>query len=461
MDVVETTVPRIATPTGTKIGTKIARFLCLGLLGLVLAALVVATIEQEFRGLLTSGPAVPYPQSIYTSMAVPGTSPVPGAPGAAGADFSQVYTSAMALRHGESAYHPTSPQFADRFGRLPNYPPLMNWISVPLTLLPYYVALLVHTGLSLLTLFGATAFVLVRMGLKRHVWPVIFVQASLYFLTPIGFTHFERGQFDLLVATSLLLCFACVFARRSPFGLAAMSGFLGALKWTAIPFLGCFAVLGFLLGSRSKRWGFVVMLAVVALATGPFWRGIQEYWVSLRFYEVDSTAEGLTLQIFLPRIWTKLAPILATASVVIFALPRFPTVDRSRILSAISAPFALALTNLSVCFGAMSYEYHTVVTLGMVPALVVWLETDSAVPAHTKAVTSAAFGLFLIVAFRLFGLTALSSVTVTWIYLDLALFFLLVCGYTIYTARFPVVSANPSRKSSPESARTNSLGKWV
>jgi len=431
MDHVETTVPRTATLTGT----RIARAFCLGLVGLVLAALVVATVEQEFRGLLTSRPAGPYPQTIYALMTVPGTSPIPDTPGAAGADFSQVYTSAMALRHGESAYHPTSPQFADRFGRLPNYPPLMNWISVPLSLFRYYVALLIHTGLSLLALFGATAFVLVRMGLKRHVGAVLLVQASFFFLTPIGFTHFERGQFDLLVATSLLLCFACVFATRRPFGLAVLSGFLGALKWTAIPFLGCFAVLGFLLGSRSRRWAFVVMLAVVALATGPFWRGIQEYWASLRFYEVDPAPYGLTLQNFLPRIWTKLAPVLATASVTIFALVRFPTVDRPRILAAISAPFALALTNLSVCFGTISYEYHTVATLGMVPALIVWLEADSAVPVRTKLVTSAAFGLFLIVAFRLFGLTALSFVTMTWIYLVLALFFLGVCGYTIATTR--------------------------
>ena len=427
----ECTSPKAEAPTGT----RIARAFCFGLLGLVLVALVVATMEYEFGFLLTSKPAEPYPQSIYTLMAVPGTSPVSGAPGAAGADFSQVYTSALALRHGESAYRPKSPQFADRFSRLPNYPPLTNWICIPLTLLPYYAALLVHTGLSLLALFGVTVFVLIRMGLRRHLWGVVLAQASLYFLTPIGFTHFERGQFDLLVATSFLLCFACVFARRNPFGLAALSGFLGALKWTAIPFLGCFAVLGFLLGARAKRWGFVVMLAVVALGTGLFWRGILEYWTSLRFYEIDPAPFGLTLQNFLPRIWAKLAPVLVTAAVAIFALARFPTADRPRILRAISAPFALALTNLSICFGTYSYEYRTVATLGMVPALIVWLEIEPAVPASTKVATSAAFGLFLIVAFRLFGLTAIGFVTMTGIYLALALFFLGVCGYTIQTAR--------------------------
>jgi hypothetical protein len=402
---------------------------------LVLVALVVATIEYEFEVLLTSRVAAPYPQSIYTLMAVPGTSPAPGAAGAAGADFSQVYTSALALRHGESAYHPKSPEFADRFGRLPNYPPLANWIYVPLTLLPYYAALLVHTGLSLLALFGATVFVLLRMGLRRRIRGVVLVQASLYFLTPIGFTHFERGQFDLLVATSFLLCFTCVFADRNRFGSAALSGLLGALKWTALPFLGCFAVLGFLLDSRSKRWGFGVILAVVALGTGLFWRGMSDYWTSLRFYEFDVSPSGLTLENFLPRTWSKLTPVLATASLAIFALLRLPTADRPRILKAISAPFALALANLSICFGKFSYEYRTVATLGMVPALIVWLELERAVPPRMKVATSAAFGLFLILAFRLFGLTALSFANMTGIYLALALFFLGVCAYTIHAAR--------------------------
>jgi hypothetical protein len=436
---VEPTSRKIATPTGT----RIARVFCFGLLGLVLMALVFATMEYEFGVLLTSRVGVPYPQSIYTLMAVPGTSPVPGAPGAAGSDFGQVYYSAQALRHGESPYHPSSPQFVDRNGQLPNYPPLMYWICVPLSRLPYYLALLVHTGLSLLALFGATVFVLMRMGLRRHVWGAVLVQASLYFLTPIGFTHFERGQFDVLVATSFLLCFACIFTIRNSFSLAALSGFLGALKWTAIPFLGCFAVLGFLLGSRSRRWSFVVMLAVTVLGTGLFWRGILEYWTSLRFYEVNSSPCGLTLQNILPRIWTKLAPALATALVAIFALLRFTTAERPRILTAISAPFALALTNFAICFGTCSYEYHTVATLGMVPALIVWLEAAPGLPAHTKVVTSAAFGLFLIVAFRLFGLTALGFATITGIYLALALFFLGVCAYTIHTARPPGLRVRP------------------
>ena len=71
------------------------------------------------------------------------------------------------------------------------------------------------------------------------------------------------------------------------------------------------------------------------------------------------------------------------------------------------------------------------------------LEAEPEVPARAKIATAAAFGLFLIVAFRLFSLTALGYVTMSWIYLVLALFFLCVCAYTIHTARRPLLRAQP------------------
>lgn len=59
----------------------------------VVAGLVAATLGYELRLLRTATPVGPYPMSVYVLAATPGTSPVAGAPGAAGADFSQVYTS--------------------------------------------------------------------------------------------------------------------------------------------------------------------------------------------------------------------------------------------------------------------------------------------------------------------------------------------------------------------------------
>ena len=131
-------------------------------------------------------------------------------------DFSQVYTSALALRHHASAYLPRSKRFRDHWRRAPGYPPLMNWVAVPLTLLRYDRALLLYTLLSAAGLLAARALVLLRGGERRAIIYVYVVgaQAALCFLTPVGVTHLERGQFDVLVATASALAVGCVFSSR-------------------------------------------------------------------------------------------------------------------------------------------------------------------------------------------------------------------------------------------------------
>ena len=77
----------------------------------------------------------------------------------------------------------------------PGYPPPMNWLYLPLTYLSYVNALLVHTLVMPAALFAVSAFLLWKMQLQRHIAPVLLAQACLLLLTPIGFTHLERGQF--------------------------------------------------------------------------------------------------------------------------------------------------------------------------------------------------------------------------------------------------------------------------
>jgi hypothetical protein len=400
--------------------------------GLVFAALAAATLSHELALLQTSAIAEPYPMTIYELMPAPHTARAPGSRGVAGADFSQVYTSALALRHGESAYRTKSSQFADRFGRAPGYPPLMNWIAVPLSLLDYTDALLIYTALALLSLLVATTLLLWKAGLGQHIGRVVLAQSCLYFLTPIGLTHLERGQFDSLVAAAAALCVGCVFLTGNTLAVAAASGFLGALKWTSVAFLGCFSLLGFLLGSGRKRWSFFLVPSVMLLGTLPFWQELVDYWRTIRIYEIEATPYGLTLQHFLPRWLARSLPIAMTLIIAGLSLIRFrsPT-DRALILQRISVPFAIALMNLAVCFGTLSYEYHTVATLGMIPVLVIWTRRAQGVPNWLKASTCAAFGLFLLVAFRIYGFGAVTPERMTVIYAGFALLFFASCVYTI------------------------------
>jgi hypothetical protein len=176
---------------------------------------------------------------------------------------------------------------------------------------------------------------------------------------------------------------------------------------------------------------------VTAFGTLVFWRGVQEYWVTIRVYELEATPFGLTFQYFLPRMWAKLVPVLLTLSLALLVFIRAPSEEgRSRVFFAISGPFSLALMQASVCFGTLSYEYHTVSMLGALPGLVIWTEKAGGVSERIKAVTCFAFGLFSIIAFRLFGLTELfDPMRMTGAYAASMLFFYAVCVYVVLDDR--------------------------
>jgi len=408
---------------------KIATRFCVSVTSIVLAVLALATVYRDLRILLATDNSFVYPTSIYRILPLPAVWDHTEGAAAAGADFSQVYTSALALRHGESAYHPTSLLYQDRFGpRPPGYPPLTNWLYVPISLLPYRAALLAHSAVSLSLFLGVALFLLRRAGLARRSGSVSLVIVSLYLLTPIGLTHLERGQFDLFVAASVLGCLSCVLLRGNHPFLAVGSGILGAMKWTSAPFLFCFCGLGFLFAERRKRWVFLLMPAVVLLGTLPFWAGLKELWPSIVVYEVRAKPFGLTLQNFFPR-WAarSVPPLITVAAAALVRAAGRSREARARAFESIAPPFALALASVSICFGTISYEYHTVTLLGMIPVIVVWTLKEPDVSDRIKAVTCAVFGGFLCVAFRLAPMQSLSPVVMTAVYCVCALVFLGVC----------------------------------
>jgi hypothetical protein len=409
---------------------KVVARLCASATTLAVGGLVLATLAFVWQMLRTETFPGQYPLPIYPLTAIPNTALKPGDRGVAGADFSQVYTSAKAVRHGESAYRPTTPRYRDVYNRPPGYPPLMNYVAVPLSYLRYVDAYLLYTALAFLSLVAASGVLLWKVGLLHHTGRIALAQAGFLFLTPIGLTHLERGQFDLIVATAAVLCVGCVYLTSNPFGLAIAAGFLGALKWTSIAFLGCFSALGFLLSTGQRRWAFFTIPAVIVLGTLPFWRGLTEYWTTIKVYEIDAEPLGLTLQHFFSRNVSRALPVIMTVCVagLCWLRGRTPN-EREALLRQVAVPFAVALANLAICFGTLSYEYHTVTTLGMIPLLIVWVRWARGVPLWLKVSASLVYFGFQFVAFRSFGFVGVLAIELTEIYIRVALFFFLVCLY--------------------------------
>lgn len=415
--------------------TRIAWYLCYGVTVLVLLGMAYNTVQRELQLLQTGAATMPtYPSTIYFVLPVPGTSR--GAPGATGADFSQVYTSGKALVAGQSAYLNAWGRSTDVFGRPAGYPPLMNWVYVPLTYFSYSEALVIHTGFWIFAIVLATTVLLSKLGLLRHWLPLMAAMASLYFLTPIGVTHLERGQFDLVLATASLLALFCVVIPGDHWLLALLIGVMGALKWTAVSYLGCFAALAFLVGSWRKRFAFALIPLMMAVGTFAFWQGLHEYWPTIQKYELNADPGGITFQWFLPRTLVKLIPVVLTLAVASFIWARaHTTIERRQLLLAVIGPFSLSLMCVAICFGTLSYEYHTISLLGILPGVVVWIERAPQVSTRLRLAVAAGFGLFLPYGFRVYGFgDLLDPRGVTELYGWLAFYEFLLCGLIVLTA---------------------------
>ncbi len=376
--------------------------------------------------------AFPYPPPYYGLMHVPGTSPISDSRGALGADFSQVYFSAMAIRHGQSPYTPLASEFKDRFDRRPNYPPLTNWLYVPLTYFRYSRAVLLHNFGTLLIFFALTAYCMKRFGILRHIWKTYILYLLLYFYSPVGFSHFERGQFDFFTGSSLLLMFFSVFPGQQGPLYSVASGFFGSLKWSSFPFLGAFGTFAFLGIDNRRRWLPILALIVILLTILAFLPQIYDYLPSLQLYEFAAKVpDGVTFSYLMPKILARSFQIVCMIMVSAIFLLLCQKQNRITLFESICFPFALAMAIQGMCYGPISFEYRAVSILGLVPALALWTERTAVSP-KIKLIVALSFALFFVVSFRLLDLfLGMDRVSMSIFYLISSVFWLVLCLYII------------------------------
>jgi hypothetical protein len=355
-----------------------------------------------------------------------------------GADFSQVYLSAMSLRNGDSQYNPSNVNFKVLFVRKPNYPPLTNWLYTPLTFLDYHVALIVHNFLSLGIFLILALIILKKFKLQTYSIKFLAFFLLLYFYTPLGFSHFERGQFDLWLSSAYLLIFTCVFIEKNTFIASLAAGFFAALKWSSAPFIGTISLLGWSCSNSKKKWIFLIPPAVMLLSALLFYKQVQEYWPSLQRYEFQAMPLGISFMYFLPRSLAKMVQISSCILVIVLSvsLHRGPE-QRSDLLKYISFPFALTMFIQGMCYGSISYEYRIVAITGLVPGFFIWLTQVQDIPEILKVAVAAFFAIFIIIAFRVFhfffwDLPSLASTGMSKYYFLCSLISLVFTCYLVY-----------------------------
>ncbi len=344
----------------------------------ILGSYALMQIKWYADFLISGQQSPPYPRQYGTPLPVPDTNPATPAAKPLGADFSQVYFASLALRHGESGYKPVTPSYRDRFGRPPGYPPFMNWLYQALTFLPYTQAFLIHTlagiGMFLLCLFLYAS----KMQQRQRFWPMAGLVILLFFYTPIGLIHFERGQFEIFVAAALMLFMLTLNLERSGYILAVLCGILASMKWSTLPFLSTFGLLIFMFSSATQRKKILLIGGVMLVLLAAFPSQLLAYIEVVRHYEFEVNEPlGYSFSYLMPGALAKAIPYLSTICIAVLLL-RLRQDERARRFASASLPLAIAFVLQGIGFGNLMHEYHAFDLLAFIPVLPFWLDRTTA-----------------------------------------------------------------------------------
>jgi hypothetical protein len=336
----------------------------------------------------------------YPPMRVP-TTPITRqfqAQGRLGADFAQIYFPSQNRAAVRDAYAVETT--VDPWSRPSRYPPLIHRICAhTLCLLPYGEACLAHLAVQLLIFIGSFVFVFSRLGFKKYLLPALLLLDVCLFLTPVGLSFLERGQFTLYVgACYLWLMQALVTGKLRHIALSALFGFV---KWTAFPFV--FVVLGTRVLMAKKTEDFklrsiaalVFLFVVVALLlpvpqdTVSFLQGVLK-----QESEMTSLAMGNALVRLVPWYVVKLIPL---ALVVIGASSRF-----RKIPLPYPAPFFAGSATILVTYPTFAYDYSVPYLTAFIPFLIYWATLPGIDAAVSRGIQWLFYAFLLLASFAMF-----------------------------------------------------------
>lgn len=346
----------------------------------------------------------------YEQMRVPPGSAAPSAEAdrRLAADFGAVYFPACAPAPLEDAYRADTT--ADPWKRPSRSAPLVLFACrVTLCRLSYGAAALIHVALQWLLFLASVHYTMRRLDLSRHTFAVITSVNALVFLTPVGLSFLERGQFTLYVGLAYLWGMLALTKSRSRYaGLAALFGFV---KWTSFPFL-LVSLGGHPLAARTRRElrhrtilpavaGGVALLLTLALPAAGL-AAVQ----GMLAQEATAFPEGISLVLLVPRPLVKALPFLFV--LLVAASGRWGAHRGSRA----SAPLLAGIAVVLAAYPTLAFDYSAPYLAAFLPFLIAWARDQAAEARFARAVPIA-FALFLLAAclmMRLFDVSKKSAV---------------------------------------------------
>lgn len=331
------------------------------------------------------------------------------------ADFAQVYFPSQNPSALRDAY--STETTLDPWHRPSRYPPLLHLLcSQTLSRLDYGVACLIHLAVQVVLLWASFAYVFFRFGLRKYLLPALLLINVCLFLTPVGLSWLERGQFSLYVALCYLwMTLAVATGERRCAMLGALFGFV---KWTAFPFI--FVVLMVCLLQKESRLEFKERLFLSATCGGTILLLFFSLPVDGIFFlkgllgqELTLTPSGLTLLMILPKVAVKTMPLFLVSVGCAIGVA-------SRLQVRYLIPFFAGAAVILTMYPTLAYDYSVPCLTAFIPCMAYWAHLPG-IDRFLGVSTQSLFVLFLLVSSYAYGVLEWSELSIILFYLIVAI----------------------------------------
>lgn len=336
-------------------------------------------------------------------------------------DFSAVYFGSRNFQEPEFYEEKYDP-----FGRSQLYPPMVYYAYGKIIGdASFDNSVLVHLLIQVILLMTITFFILRYYNLYYLIFPIILIYLILLFLTPVGLSWFERGQFDLYPALAIMLFLFAVYESKAyAFGLSA---FFASMKWTAaLFFVSAFLIYLIFSDEKRKFWFFGIFSGVFALSLIVFPNYSIKYLANLSSLQ-GNYVEGITLVNRMPMTIIFLLPIIALIFYVIFL---FLTKDRKYIFLNTFLPFMSGIAVFGLLMPSITWEYRLVSFIGFIAMAFVWcVKYSNDRVLRTEFILT--FAVFLIGGFHCFWILGISNPKMEYMILVYLAYFIAMTIFTL------------------------------
>jgi len=294
------------------------------------------------------------------------------------ADFAQVYFPARVSSSTAYTFETNDP-----WRRPSRYAPLVHTAChYTLCRLPYGYASLLHILTQLVLLYISFIYAFSALQIRRYLLPCLLLVNIVLFLTPVGLTWFERGQFSIYVTLAYLWLFLGII-KRNPYHLV-LSALFAFIKWTSFPLIFMAIALWLinvaLTRRDSRELKATLLLAALIPLTITFLLlfSIEDELMFLHGLYIQEQTDKpveLSMAVLVPRSFAKALPLILVALGALYSWWK----NNSDYIFL--APYLCAAGILSVNYPTLAFDYSTPCLLCFIPLLAYWAELTHETPA--------------------------------------------------------------------------------